>query len=576
MAATSVVSMPRQVRVWVLTVAAAAVLGVATQVDTAALAALVHPLPLVLVAGIALAEVFSVWDFGRPRSCTLTISELFTGVAFAVLEPDAALVVGAAGSLATPPLRRTVGPLRRIPARHRLVLLHSVAMPVLRTVAGVVVLVAALAPLGQPWAALLGLGALLLADAAMTAVVVHLDTGLPLRRAVLTDPIVELAVPLGAGTFGVLLGRVLGDDPRAWLVVAALSAAVVAMSHAGTRWSRERRRSRVLVEIARSSVRTDQEEEVEQLLVPQVGDALLARRVEVVQAPVDWAEMSASLGGHGYLAVAGRTIPSQGFDHRDRELLDEVATLATVVLDNAGMLDRLADEEELRSTLLAAAAHDLRSPLAITAGVVETLGTHHDLDGAVRERLLDSASRATRRAGRLVHDLIVLEQQHLGAVEEVPCADLEEVVARVLEALEEQENARCRLEVRDGVPPVAMSPVLLERVVDNLVGNAIKHTSDGGAVVVRIRSSGGSRAVLAVEDRGPGVPPEQRERLLAPFTQAVANSSGFGLGLHIAAEFVRRAGGELVISDRRGGPGASFQVHLPTVGQAAPVEATER
>lgn len=564
MAATTTRGMPLPVRAWVLAVTLIAVVGVMVLAGHTAPGSLLRPLPLALVAGVALAEVFSVWDFGRPRNCSVTVSELFVGVAFVALEPGTALGVCVAGSLVTPPLRASVGPLRRVPARSPFVLVHSVAMPVLRCVAGVAALVLVADHVGPGWAALAGLVALQLVDTVTTGVVVHLDTGMSFRRAVTGNVVVEYLAPLGAGAFGVVLGLALAGQALAWLVVAAMAGVVVAVSHAGTRWSRERRRSRLLLEVSESTVRTAGDGDVAHVLAAHVADALLARRVEVTPTRPGWADLTAPLGGHGWLAVAGRAIPTQDFDHRDQELLDEVATVATVVLDNGELLARLADAELLRSTLLAAAAHDLRGPLALTAGTLDILRLEGDgLDASVRARLLESASRATHRADQLVHDLIVLERQHLAADAPTTAADPVAVARQVLAALPAATAARCTIEVDGEVPPVAMGAVLLERVIDNLVGNAVKHTPDDGPVRVRLRSAARGRVAILVEDRGPGVPPDQREKILAPFARAVASGSGYGLGLHIATEFLRRADGELVISDRDDGPGACFRVDLP-------------
>ena len=567
MSATTAGGMPGTLRAWVLGIAGVAAVGVVTLGASVDADTLLRPLPLSLAAAIAVAEVYSVWDTGRPRNCTITVSELFVAVALVTLAPDAALVVGVGGTLLTMPLRATVGPLRRIPPRSPLVLVHSVALPALRVVSAVLVMTLLDGSLTTLLAALVAVATMTTVDLAATMVVVRLDTGLPLRQALGANLPVEYAAPLAIGATGALLGVALDGRPIAWLLVAVLTGLTVAVSHAGMTWSRERLRSRVLLDVARSTARAAGERDVTSALLDQVADGLLARRVELVPRAPDWAEVSAPVGTHGWLAVAERSIPTQAdFDHRDRELLEELATMAVVMLDNGALLERLADGERLRSTLLAAAAHDLRNPLAITEGTLEMLQRPDELPQGARADLLGAAMRATKRASRLVHDLIVLEQQHLAAPVGDDGADVADVVADVVAALPPGLGDRCVVRAGD-VPRAAMSPVLLERVLDNLVGNALKHTPAHLNVDVHVRSSA-EWVVVAVEDRGPGIPPQERERILAPFERAVTTASGYGLGLHIATEFVARAGGRLDISDRTDGPGASFRVRLPRVGTA--------
>lgn len=565
MAASATTGMPAGVRVWVCGLTAVAALGVALTVTGHDVARLATPLGLALVAGIAVAEVCSVWESGRPRTVSLTVSEVFVGIALVALPLSTVVLVCVLGSLATLGLRFAVGPKRGDPLRSPLVAVHGVALPVVRCLAAVAVVASLGDVLAGPVAAVLGIVAWVLVDGVATATVVRLETGLSLRDAVGETVPVEVAVALGTGAFGVALGVGIAGHDLGWAPVVGVGLLVLVTSHAGTTWSRERRRSALVLDVVRATGQAAGEHgRVAEVLVTQVGAALHAARVELTAQPPAWAAITAPLGGHGWIGVADRTYASQAlFDRDDQDLLSAVASVATIALDNAVLVARLADEERLRSTLLAAAAHDLRSPLALASGALQAVGPVSE-DGAPAHQLLRLATSGVERASRLVHDLIVLEREHVVGAGADGGADVAGVLDAVLGALPPGSAVRCSAEVEAGLPQVAISPVLLERVVDNLVGNALKHTAHDGPVRVWARAVAGE-VELSVDDRGKGVPADQRDRVLAPFATASTSTSGVGLGLHIAVEFVRRAGGTLEIHDRDDGPGASFRVRLPVV-----------
>lgn len=521
---------------------------------------------LALLLGFATANTFSVWDFGRPRSCSLELSELFAALAFVVAAPgDVALAVTGA-ALLQPMLRSRVGPLHGVPARNWAVTVFAIADPILRTVAGLAAFLASVDTLGRPIAAMLGVTVLVVVDGAASVTVVHFDTGIAVRTWLARAPALRYALPLGAGAVGVGLGVALRTATHPWVAVVALSAALVIASHAGTRLSRERRRSDLLLQTTRSAVATAAAEDTAAAVGRVVADGLYAQRAAVVEEVPAWAVLSVPLAGHGWLVVGPRALRSQAaYDRLDVELLDHLAELATVVLENSRLLQRLADRERLSTMLVATAAHDLRSPLSIAASAMETLREHEGARPGHARQILDVGLRATDRANRLVHDLLVLERDRDGRTESAVAVPAE-VAALVVEGLPEGEAERCRIEVH-GESAVAMSPALLERVLDNLVRNALRHAPADEDVTIRVQRATGERVVIAVEDRGPGVPADQRAALLEAGAQGQEGASGgYGLGLHIASEFVRRAGGDLRVSDRADGPGACFRVRLPQAG----------
>lgn len=239
--------------------------------------------------------------------------------------------------------------------------------------------------------------------------------------------------------------------------------------------------------------------------------------------------------------------------------------------EQAAHARELAEVDRLRNALLVAVGHDLRTPLAGAKAAVSTLrlaGVR--LSEPERAQLLGTVEESVDRLDALVSDLLDLSRLQAGAlgVQLVPAA-LDEVVAG---ALLEQPAATVRNEVPDDLPQVLVDPGLLQRVVANLVENAVRYSGPGGGVVVRADpgsapAGGSGRAQhvrLHVVDRGPGVPRDRWERMFVPFQRLTDSGTdgGLGLGLAIAAGFTEAMGGSLEPSDTPSG-GLTMTVVLP-------------
>jgi signal transduction histidine kinase len=113
------------------------------------------------------------------------------------------------------------------------------------------------------------------------------------------------------------------------------------------------------------------------------------------------------------------------------------------------------------------------------------------------------------------------------------------------------------------VAPVTIraDPAMVERIIENLLGNSVKHTPRDASIWVRVNPVEGGGALLTVEDDGPGVPPEERDRIFEPFRQGSRAGAGSGVGLALVASFAALHGGRAWVTDRPGG-GASFKVTL--------------
>jgi PAS domain S-box-containing protein len=218
--------------------------------------------------------------------------------------------------------------------------------------------------------------------------------------------------------------------------------------------------------------------------------------------------------------------------------------------------------EELRESILSAVSHELRTPLTAIVGFALTL-QERELAPATRHQIVDHLNTEARRLERLLSDLLDLDRlRHRAVSASFRRDDLARIVARVVEDYESQARP-VALEVEQ-VEAEVDSPKV-ERIVDNLLANAFRHTPDGAEVRVRVmRSDGG--AVISVDDRGPGVGPNEREAIFEIFQRGsagVASGRGTGVGLALVAQFAALHGGRAWVEDNPGG-GASFRVFLPT------------
>jgi signal transduction histidine kinase len=249
--------------------------------------------------------------------------------------------------------------------------------------------------------------------------------------------------------------------------------------------------------------------------------------------------------------------------------------LAASAASRAERRQQLAERERARSeaaaeAMLATVSHELRAPLTVVLGSLETLTTR---DGALdldeRRELVAMAARQCERLKRLVEQL--LEATRLEQAELSPRA--ESVIDAVTVAREAERAAELghpgRPVYLDASPtlPVRAAPETLLRVLTNLLDNAAKYSPQGTPIRLQARRRGG-QAVLAVVDAGPGVPAGQRERIFDRFTQLESSDGrrgeGAGLGLYIARKLARSLGGDLVLCEPTNGrPGARFELRLP-------------
>jgi two-component system sensor histidine kinase KdpD len=231
----------------------------------------------------------------------------------------------------------------------------------------------------------------------------------------------------------------------------------------------------------------------------------------------------------------------------------------------------LAEANLLRTALLQAVSHDLRTPLAsIKASVTGLMAGDVGFSADDRASLLDTIDTSTDRLDRVVGNLLDMSRLQAGATRAhlVP-TPLEEVVAAALTAVGTPHD-RVVVDVSEALPLVHTDGALLERAVANLVSNALAWSPPD--VPIRVDAAlVKDRVQLRVIDRGPGIPFAERARIFEPFQRLGdrSNDAGVGLGLAIARGFVEVTGGTLEVDDTPGG-GTTFTVALPVAGGSDP------
>ncbi|MFI2187044.1 ATP-binding protein [Streptomyces sioyaensis] len=256
------------------------------------------------------------------------------------------------------------------------------------------------------------------------------------------------------------------------------------------------------------------------------------------------------------LVLRGRTLPAS--EHR---VLTAFAAHLAAALDHTRLTEAAAEVEpvkaadRMRTALLAAVSHDLRTPLAAGRAAISSLrSTDVDFSMEEREELLATADESLAKLNRLVDNLLDMSRLRAGALtlhlQPTAFADVLPLALDTLYATSVPIESQGLAEICD----VLADPPLLERVIANLVINAVRHSPDHQRVLISA-SSLGSRVELRVIDRGPGLRPEDRDRIFVPFQRLgdSDNTSGLGLGLALARGLAEAMGGTLTPEDTPGG-----------------------
>ncbi|MFF4307704.1 ATP-binding protein [Streptomyces sp. NPDC001601] len=272
------------------------------------------------------------------------------------------------------------------------------------------------------------------------------------------------------------------------------------------------------------------------------------------------------IGDHMALALTGRVLPAE-----DRRVLAAFAAQAVVVLDRRRLQEEaeqartLAEGNRIRTALLAAVSHDLRTPLAgIKAAVTSLRSDDVDWSEEDRAELLEGIEEGADRLDHLVGNLLDMSRLQTGTVTPIVHeTDLDEVVPMALVGVP---DGSVDLDVPETLPMVEADAGLLERSVANLVENAVKYSPPDRPVLVSA-SAIADRVEVRIVDRGIGVPDEAKERIFEPFQRYgdAPRGAGVGLGLAVARGFAEAMGGTLNAEDTPGG-GLTMVLSLRAAG----------
>ena len=277
--------------------------------------------------------------------------------------------------------------------------------------------------------------------------------------------------------------------------------------------------------------------------------------------------------GAGGSSPAVLELHGEPLDTPARRLLDAIVAQLAAAIEHTDLratareVAALAETDQVRSALLSAVSHDLRRPLASAVAAIGGLRGAHRLSASDREELLATADESLATLSSLVTDLLDVSRVQAGVLA-VSSMRLD-VAGPVLAAVDElglgPDDVELALDA--DLPAVSADPVLLQRVLVNVIANAHRHSPADSRVIVST-STLGERAEIRVIDRGKGVPAENRDRIFQPFQRLgdTDNTTGLGLGLALSRGFAEGMGGTLTPEDTPGG-GLTMVISLPLAGE---------
>lgn len=250
------------------------------------------------------------------------------------------------------------------------------------------------------------------------------------------------------------------------------------------------------------------------------------------------------------------------FGPADLDAIRALTRLAVMALDRSEL-------EEMKSAFLSAVSHELRTPLTVVMGVAATLKARSDvMSGDQRAQFVDRLEQQAGKLDRLLSDLLDLDRLSRGMV--TPrrrTIDLLSLVSRVVDTLDPEDHT---VRITGSAYLADVDPALIERVIENLVRNAVKYSPAGTSITVGVAPTPGGVAI-SVEDEGPGIPLAARQQVLDPFVRLHHDhpQPGTGVGLALVRRFAQLHDGDVTIADGRAG-GARVVVTLPQLERPRP------
>ncbi len=246
------------------------------------------------------------------------------------------------------------------------------------------------------------------------------------------------------------------------------------------------------------------------------------------------------------------------------------ARLEEALREVAELRAQLAREAVEREELLTVVSHELRTPVTVIAGFNKLLLSEGV--GVLNEEqrhFLNETAKSCRRLNAFIGNLIEAAREKAGEGPLRLCdgslSSTVEGVAAFLKPLLDERRLRLELDLAPDATRARFDPMRIEQVLTNLIGNALKYCRAGGRIEIATRRVGDGRrpfVEVAVSDEGPGIRPEDRQRIFEPYVQAGDEAGGLGLGLAICKRLVEAHGGTIAVDESRGG-GSRFVFTLP-------------
>ncbi|SBW04710.1 Two-component sensor [uncultured Alphaproteobacteria bacterium] len=338
------------------------------------------------------------------------------------------------------------------------------------------------------------------------------------------------------------------------------------------------------------------------VLTPEAGGALAIvagyppedRLDDKSAAAAEWAWAQGKIAGRGSetlpaadwlflpLATGRGRIGVLGVQMTDRadapsaaqlRLLETLADQAAVAIERTTLVTDMeaakvaTERERLRAALLSSLSHDLRTPLVSILGAATSLVSYDGaLDAVARRELAQTIQDEAERLNRFVQNLLDMTRLGAGALEpKTDWADLADIVrAAVDRARRIARRHVLKIEIAPEVPLLRVDAVLIEQAVFNLIDNACKYAPPATVVKIWAKPSGAD-VLIEVVDQGPGIPPEDREKVFEMFYRVgrTDSRSGTGLGLAICRGIVEAHGGAIRVDEGINGVGAAIVIRLP-------------
>jgi len=263
------------------------------------------------------------------------------------------------------------------------------------------------------------------------------------------------------------------------------------------------------------------------------------------------------------------TLEAVGQGRRDvRTKLAGHDELARLGADVDAMVAKLAAEERARRGLIASVSHDLRTPLTLLRLLVDAIDDDVITDPAMRREYLERVSTNLHALSALIEDLFELSRLEAGDIRwSMERVLLDELVQETIDAMRPQAEAEAvamRAELAPRLAAAQANPEQIQRVLFNLIQNAIRHTPPDGSVVVRAAPASAGAIEIEVADSGPGIARDERDRVFEPFFQggdrAARSDGGAGLGLAISRAIVEAHGGRIWLADAERGTCVRFRL----------------